>query len=71
MRWSNEVPDLKGRFVYVPRSDVRLLKMQAIGADICINMPRPLEEACGTSDQRSGLNAVLILQQEVQALSSG
>lgn len=55
-RWSNQLPDLKGRFVYVPRSDARFLKMQAIGADICINMPRPLEEACGTSDQRSGRN---------------
>ncbi|MCX5702215.1 MAG: 2,3-bisphosphoglycerate-independent phosphoglycerate mutase, partial [Candidatus Omnitrophica bacterium] len=55
-KWSNNIPELKGRFVYVPNSDVRLLKMQAIGADICINMPRPLDEACGTSDQRTGLN---------------
>ncbi|MCD6539502.1 MAG: glycogen/starch synthase, partial [Candidatus Omnitrophica bacterium] len=55
-RWSNEVERLRGRFVYVSNSDARLLKMQAIGADICINMPRPLEEACGTSDQRTGLN---------------
>ncbi|MFH0941073.1 MAG: (d)CMP kinase, partial [Candidatus Omnitrophota bacterium] len=51
-----QMPEFKGRFVYVPNSDVKLLKMQAIGADICINMPRPLEEACGTSDQRTGLN---------------
>ncbi|HNX82517.1 MAG TPA: glycogen/starch synthase, partial [Candidatus Omnitrophota bacterium] len=54
-QWS-ELPELKGRFIYVSSSDARLLKMQAIGADICITMPRPLEEACGTSDQRTGLN---------------
>ncbi|HNW39872.1 MAG TPA: hypothetical protein PKI44_05560, partial [Candidatus Omnitrophota bacterium] len=54
-RWS-QLDSFKGRFVYVPHSDTRLLKMQAIGADICINIPRPLEEACGTSDQRTGLN---------------
>ncbi|MGE5308424.1 MAG: amylo-alpha-1,6-glucosidase, partial [Deltaproteobacteria bacterium] len=56
-RWSGEVEAFKGRFVYVPNSDAQMLKFQAIGADICINMPRPLEEACGTSDQRTGLNA--------------
>ncbi|MDD2928082.1 MAG: 4-alpha-glucanotransferase, partial [Candidatus Omnitrophica bacterium] len=55
-RWSSDVVGLKGRFVYAPNSDAELLKMQAIGADICINIPRPLEEACGTSDQRTGLN---------------
>ncbi len=54
-RWM-ELPALKGKFVYVPDSDANLLKMQAIGADICINMPRDLEEACGTSDQRTGRN---------------
>lgn len=47
--------DLKGRFVAV-ESDSKMLKMQAVGSDICINMPQPLKEACGTSDQRSGLN---------------
>ncbi|MFA5100944.1 MAG: glycogen/starch synthase, partial [Candidatus Omnitrophota bacterium] len=54
-RW-HSLPVFKGKFVYVPRSDARLLKMQAVGADICVNMPRDLEEACGTSDQRTGLN---------------
>jgi glycogen phosphorylase len=49
-------PELKGRFVYVPNADTVLLKMQAIGADICINCPLPEQEACGTSDQRSALN---------------
>ena len=49
-------PELKGRFVYVPNSDTILLKMQGIGADICINCPMPLQEACGTSDQRSARN---------------
>lgn len=53
-RWM-DLPALKGKFV-VATSDARLLKMQAMGADVCINMPRPLEEACGTSDQRTGLN---------------
>lgn len=55
-RWTYEIPELNGKFVYVPRADAKLLKMQATGADICVTMPRPLEEACGTSDQRTGLN---------------
>ena len=49
-------PELKGRFVYVPNSDTTLLRMQAIGADICINCPLPEKEACGTSDQRCARN---------------
>jgi predicted glycogen debranching enzyme len=49
-------PELKQRFVYVPNSDTVLLRMQAIGADICINCPQPGKEACGTSDQRSARN---------------
>lgn len=54
--WTNNIPELKGRVFYVPNSDATLLKMQSTAADICINMPRPLEEACGTSDQRTALN---------------
>jgi glycogen debranching enzyme len=49
-------PELRGRFVFVPNADTILLKMQAIGADICINCPLPEQEACGTSDQRSARN---------------
>ncbi|MBN1973364.1 MAG: glycogen/starch synthase [Sedimentisphaerales bacterium] len=49
-------PELKGRFVFVPNADSILLKMQAVGADICINCPLPEQEACGTSDQRSARN---------------
>ncbi len=49
-------PELRGRFVYVPNADTILLKMQAVGADICINCPLPEQEACGTSDQRTALN---------------
>jgi len=49
-------PDLRGRFVFVPNADTALLRMQAIGADICINCPLPEQEACGTSDQRSARN---------------
>ena len=56
LKWTYDVPQLHGKFVYVPDSDSKLLKMQAIGADVCINNPRPLEEACGTSDQRTGRN---------------
>ncbi len=55
-KWTHSIAELKGRFVFIPSSGVRLLKIQAMGADLCINMPRPLEEACGTSDQRAGLN---------------
>ena len=49
-------PELRGRFVFVPNADTALLKMKAIGADICINCPLPEQEACGTSDQRSARN---------------
>ena len=49
-------PELRGRFVYVPNADTVLLKMQAVGADICINCPLPEQEACGTSDQRTARN---------------
>ena len=56
IKWTYDVPQLRGKFVYVPNSDSKLLKMQAVGADVCINNPRPLEEACGTSDQRTGRN---------------
>ncbi len=61
-RWIEEFvgwmqrPDLMGRFVFVPNADTELLRMQAIGADICINCPQPQQEACGTSDQRSARN---------------
>ncbi|MEI6831245.1 MAG: 6-phosphofructokinase, partial [Candidatus Omnitrophota bacterium] len=60
-RWTKETEDLKGSFVHVPRSDARLLKMQAIGADNCSETPRPLEEACGTSGQRTALNGGVTL----------
>ena len=49
-------PELRERFVYVPNADTIVLKMQAIGADICINCPMPEKEACGTSDQRTARN---------------
>ncbi|MCK4463551.1 MAG: glycogen/starch synthase, partial [Candidatus Omnitrophica bacterium] len=55
-KWTYDIPELKDRVVYVPHSDVRLLKMQAVGSDICICMPRDLEEACETSGQRAGGN---------------
>jgi glycogen debranching enzyme/glycosidase len=55
VNWTQR-PELRGRFVFVPNSDTVLLKMQAVGADICINCPLPEQEACGTSDQRSARN---------------
>ncbi|MFH1791305.1 MAG: glycogen/starch synthase [Candidatus Omnitrophota bacterium] len=56
IRWSDSIKELRGKVVFVRRSSPTLLRMQALGADICVNMPQPLMEACGTSDQRSGLN---------------
>ncbi|MBU0634991.1 MAG: hypothetical protein KKB82_00410 [Candidatus Omnitrophica bacterium] len=44
-------PDLRGRFVFVPDFDTKLLKLQAMGA-LCVNCPRPEEEACGTSNMK-------------------
>ena len=58
-KWAYDVPSLRGKFVFIPNSDSILLKMQAIGADVCINNPLPLLEACGTSDQRTGRNGGL------------
>jgi len=55
LNWMND-PDLRGRFVFVPDADVIMLKLQAIGADVCLNCPLPLREACGTSGQRGALN---------------
>ncbi|MEJ2701806.1 MAG: glycogen/starch synthase [Sedimentisphaerales bacterium] len=55
VRWMRR-PELRGRFAFVPNADSTLLKMQAIGADVCINCPLPEQEACGTSDQRSARN---------------
>jgi glucan phosphorylase len=51
-----ERPDLNNRFFFVPGGDSELLRLQAIGADICLNCPQPGREACGTSDQRSARN---------------
>ncbi len=51
-----ERPELKNRFFFVPGGDTELLRLQAIGADICLNCPQPGREACGTSDQRSARN---------------
>lgn len=62
-RWMS-IPELEGRFVYIPDksgSNMKLLKMQAHGSDILLNCPRPLEEACGTSTQRSALNGGVVI----------
>ena len=40
----------------MPNADTALLRMQTVGADVCINCPMPDQEACGTSDQRSAQN---------------
>jgi glucan phosphorylase len=55
VRWMQSA-ELRGRFVFVPGCDTELLRLQAIGADICLNCPQPNKEACGTSDQRSARN---------------
>ncbi|MFH1227318.1 MAG: hypothetical protein V1701_05380, partial [Planctomycetota bacterium] len=54
--WMNDVPELKGRFVFISNSDMSMLGMQSLGSDILLNMPRDFEEACGTSTQRSARN---------------
>ncbi|TRZ51757.1 MAG: hypothetical protein D4S01_04140 [Dehalococcoidia bacterium] len=54
-----ERPEFRGRFVFVPDCDTTLLKMQAQGADICLNCPRQFMEACGTSGHRSAGNGGL------------
>ncbi|MFH1645265.1 MAG: glycogen/starch synthase, partial [Candidatus Omnitrophota bacterium] len=47
-----EDPEFKGRFVFISGNDVELMKKLAIGCDSWIEMPKPPNEACGTSGMR-------------------
>jgi len=55
-KWMRDIPEINGNVVFLENHEPSLLYTQAIASDICINMPRPFEEACGTSDQRSARN---------------
>ncbi len=55
VKWMDR-PDLMGRFFYVPDCDTKILKAQAIGNDLCANVPLKEQEACGTSGGRAGRN---------------
>ncbi|MFH1837731.1 MAG: glycogen/starch synthase [Candidatus Omnitrophota bacterium] len=55
-KWMHDIPEINGNVVFLEHYSPNHLYMQAVAADICINMPRPFEEACGTSDGRSARN---------------
>ncbi|MDP8264322.1 MAG: PEP/pyruvate-binding domain-containing protein [Candidatus Aceula lacicola] len=46
---------LKGKFLFVEKSGIEIMRKIVNATDVWISMPRPTREACGTSDQRAGL----------------
>ncbi len=55
LSWMQD-PALKGRFIFISGNDIELMKAAASGCDSWIEMPRPDEEACGTSGMRAVTN---------------
>ncbi len=53
--------DFQGRIAFVEDYDMHMAHYLVQGADIWLNNPRRLEEACGTSGMKAGLNGVLNL----------
>ncbi|MFH0790795.1 MAG: alpha-amylase family glycosyl hydrolase, partial [Candidatus Omnitrophota bacterium] len=58
--WMDD-PAFKGRFIFISGNDVELMKKVAAGCDIWIEMPRPPEEACGTSGMRAFENGNVVV----------
>lgn len=54
-RWMRE-PCLRGKFVFLPEYNLKLLQLAARGCDIWFTCPLPGWEACGTGDQRATIN---------------
>ncbi len=53
--------DFQGRIVFVEDYDMHLARYLVHGADVWLNTPRRLQEACGTSGMKSSLNGGLHL----------
>ncbi len=56
IRWTKS-SELKGKFAFLPGYGEELLKEGARGYDIWVSCPKKGMEACGSSDQRTALNA--------------
>lgn len=53
--------EFKGRIVFVEDYDMHMARYLAQGVDVWLNVPRHLQEACGTSGMKASLNGVLQL----------
>jgi len=53
--------EFQGRIVFVEDYDMHLARYLVHGADVWLNTPRRLQEACGTSGMKASLNGVLHL----------
>ncbi|MBI4285806.1 MAG: alpha-glucan family phosphorylase [Chloroflexi bacterium] len=51
--------DLQGRIAFVEDYDMHLARYLVHGADVWLNLPRRLQEACGTSGMKAALNGIL------------
>lgn len=54
-------PQFQGRIVFVEDYDVHIARYLVQGVDVWLNVPRRLQEACGTSGMKAALNGVLQL----------
>ncbi len=52
---------LQGRIAFIENYDMHLARYLVHGADVWLNAPRRLQEACGTSGMKASLNGVLHL----------
>ncbi len=54
-------PSFLGRLVFVEDYDMHLARDMVRGADVWLNNPRRLQEACGTSGMKASMNGVINL----------
>ena len=52
---------LPGRFIFLPKYSLELLRIGAWGSDVWLVTPEPKREACGTSDQRAVINGIPVI----------
>jgi starch phosphorylase len=53
--------DFGGRIAFIEDYDMHMARYLVQGADVWLNLPRPLREASGTSGQKAAINGVLNL----------
>jgi starch phosphorylase len=51
-------PELGGRIAFVENYDMHMARYIIHGVDVWLNLPRPLQEASGTSGQKAAINGV-------------